>query len=363
MAEQITTYQCPACTGPLHFGAESGNLECDYCGSSFTTEEVEAMFSQKEAQASQAEPPWDDSQLTENWGEEAAQMKAYRCPSCGAELLCQQTTAATACPYCGNPTVVPGQFSGALRPDFVLPFQIGKEEAIARLKAYYKGRPFLPRAFHSRHTIEKIQGVYVPFWLYDGKASGTYHYRAMKVRVFRQGDYEITETEHFRVQRSGEVAFEKVPVDASQKMPDDYMDAIEPFDYAALEPFSTAYLPGFLADTYDVSQEQSSQRVRRRLLNTLETSLAQTLEGYTTFTQDGPGHAKVEPGQVHYALLPVWLLSVKWKDEIYLYAVNGQTGKTAGQLPASPAQAWQFFAKLALPLSAASAAVVWLLAR
>ena len=58
-------------------------------------------------------------------------MKSYSCPSCGAELICDESTAATACPYCGNPSIVPGQFSGSLKPDFVLPFKLSKEDAVA----------------------------------------------------------------------------------------------------------------------------------------------------------------------------------------------------------------------------------------
>ena len=60
-------------------------------------------------------------------------MKAYSCPSCGAELICDASTAATSCPYCGNPTVVLGQFSGALKPDYVIPFKLSKEDAVAAL--------------------------------------------------------------------------------------------------------------------------------------------------------------------------------------------------------------------------------------
>ena len=119
MATQITNYQCPACTGPLHFVGESGKLECDYCGSSFDIAEIEAFYAEKEAKAAEAAQKreeteaaqksaeaeeqkaaadgsdWDSSGLSEDWGADAADMKAYCCPSCGAELLCDATTAAT----------------------------------------------------------------------------------------------------------------------------------------------------------------------------------------------------------------------------------------------------------------------------
>ena len=163
MATQLTNYQCPACTGPLHFDGASGKLVCDFCGSSYDTAEIEALYAEKEAAAEtaaqnkQAPPP--DSVWSEN---EAAGLRSYSCPSCGAELICDETTAATSCPYCGNPTVIAGQFSGMQRPELVLPFVLDKNAAKAALKKYYRGKRFLPSAFSAQNHIEEIKGVYVP---------------------------------------------------------------------------------------------------------------------------------------------------------------------------------------------------------
>ena len=114
MTTQITNYQCPACTGPLHFDGGSGKLECEYCGSAFEVAEIEALYAEKEAAAAEAGGKAEEKRAAEaaeeawtpafsaDWGEDAAKMRAYNCPSCGAELICEETTAATACPYCGN---------------------------------------------------------------------------------------------------------------------------------------------------------------------------------------------------------------------------------------------------------------------
>ncbi len=357
MAEQITNYQCPACTGPLQFSAATGKLECEYCGSSFEVAEIEAQYKEKDETAAaametaQLQGQWDTSGLSDDWGGEEASIKAYNCPSCGAQLLCEEATAATSCPYCGNPTVVPGQFAGALKPDYVIPFKLQKNDAIAKLKAYYRGKPFLPGTFLDKHTVEKIQGIYVPFWLYDGKVTGDYMYNASYITVRKDKDEEITITDYYQAQRKGSLSFEKVPVDASGKMPDDYMDSIEPFDYSELKPFSTAYLPGFLADRYDVTVEEANERADKRFIHSLEAAFAETMEGYSTFFPYDNNLISIERGKVHYALLPVWLLNVKWNGGEYLFAVNGQTGKICGQLPVSKGRAWAFFAKLAVPLS------------
>ena len=92
-------------------------------------------------------------------------------------------------------------------------------------------------------------------------------FEATRSHTHRSGDYKITETEHYDIYRSGKVVFERIPVDGSTKMPDDYMDSIEPFNYSALTDFSTAYLPGFMADKYDVSAEESSQSADLRAEN------------------------------------------------------------------------------------------------
>ena len=376
MAAQVTNYQCPSCTGPLHFVGASGKLECDYCGATYDVAEIEALYAEKEEKAAAAqqsaeektaaerqaaeEGGWELPDLSADWGAEGDGMKAYSCPSCGAELICDASTAATSCPYCGNPTVVPGQFAGTLKPDFVIPFKLSREDAIRKLKKHYRGKVFLPKSFSKENHLQEIQGVYVPFWLFDGQAEGSVDYEGRVVHVYKSGDYEITETAHYDVRRGGSIAFEKVPVDASSKMPDDHMDSIEPYNYAELKPFSTAYLPGFLADKYDVSVEQSRERADGRCTASLEGALRRTTTEYTSCTPRQKD-IHLNRGKVHYALLPVWMLHTKWNGKDFLFAMNGQTGKLVGDLPTDRGQFWGIFAAIAAPVTAIAAAILMLM--
>ena len=128
MAEQITEYICVACGGTMRFDAASGKMQCDYCGSSYTLEEVKAQ----DAAENEKNAEQDGSKAAESsWGEELESMKAYSCQACGAELVCEETTAATSCPYCGNTAIIPQQFKGMLRPKYVIPFKV--EEMQQRL--------------------------------------------------------------------------------------------------------------------------------------------------------------------------------------------------------------------------------------
>ena len=372
----ITNYQCPGCTGPLHFVGASGKLECEYCGASYDVAEIEALYAEKEEKAAAAQQSaeekaaaekktaegseWDMSDLSTDWGAEGEGMKAYNCPSCGAQLICDATTAATSCPYCGNPTVVPGQFAGTLKPDFVIPFKLSREDAIQRLKQHYKGKVFLPKSFSSENHLQEISGVYVPFWMFSGEVEGDAHFDATRSRTYKSGDYRITETDHYDAYRAGSLAFEKIPVDGSEKMPDEHMDSIEPYNYKDLKPFSTAYLPGFLADKYDVSVADSQERADSRCTASLEAALRRTANMYDTcvpLNQD----IRLKRGKVHYALLPVWMLHTKWNGKDFLFAMNGQTGRLVGDLPTDMGKFWTTFAAIAIPVTALATLILHIL--
>ncbi len=368
MANQVTNYKCPACTGPLRFDSATGKLQCDFCGSSYEVAEIEKLYAEKDAQAAGAFRQAEEQAAADgewasvsgsDWGADAEKLRVYSCPSCGAELICDETTSATSCPYCGNNTIVPGQFSGALKPDYVLPFKLDKAAAVAALKKHYGGKKLLPKAFSNENHIEEVKGVYVPFWLYDGSAEVDVRCHGTKVSGYSTARENVTVTNHYDVRRAGTVRFERVPVDASSKMPDDHMDSIEPYDYDDLKPFSTAYLPGFLADKYDVTVEESHDRADGRCSASLEGALRRTTTAYDScvpLRQD----IRLRRGKVHYALLPVWMLHTKWNGKDFLFAMNGQTGKLVGDLPTDMGKFWAIFAAVAAPVTAIAALIMML---
>ena len=391
MAQESVNYQCPNCMGPLHYVGESGKLECDFCGSSFTPAEVEAAYAAKQqaadekAQAAAAraeageqsdfdrmadEAAGASSVVTDqvideavavgaaadnpiasylsraSWNEdERAGMRSYVCSSCGAQLTVDATTAIEECPYCGNQAMAPGAFVDGAKPDVLIPFKLDKSAAESALTKYYKGKKFLPKEFASANRIAHVQGVYVPFWLYNGTASGQGTFEARNIRVWREGKYEITETDVYRVWRQGSSEFSRVPADGSAKMPDGHMDAIEPFDYGELQPFSVAYLPGYSAERYDQDADDCRYRAVRRMENTLAEQLRGTVTGYDQ-VDSGNVDADVQFTEPQQALLPVWMLHTRWRDEDYLFAMNGQTGRLVGDLPVSPLKVVAWFAGL-----------------
>ena len=329
MTTQGNTYPCPNCGGSLSFDPASQKLQCKYCNSTYTQEEVQKIFAEQEGAKDQPISFSDTQDYSES---EISSMHAYSCTSCGAEVYADENTAVTICPYCGSPTVLKQQFI-AKKPQYVLPFQIDKPQALEALKSFYKKKPFLPKAFSDQNQIEKVQGVYVPFWLCGATMDVNALYDATRSHTWERGDDRITETEHYRLVRRGSVSFENVPIDASSKMPDTYMDALEPFDSSKLMPFNFSYMLGYMADSYDVSSTDAQPHIDERMINSTSAALRNTAVGYDSVITVSE-HARRSNATAVYAFLPVWLLSTKYHNKDYLFAVNGQSGKTVGSLPA-----------------------------
>lgn len=326
----LIEYKCPNCGGSIEFNAGGQNMKCPYCDTEF---DVAAL---KEYELAMQEDTGDNFDWNvggaEFSGSETEGMKVYTCQSCGGQIVADETTSASACPYCDSPVVMTGQFKGGLRPDVVIPFRIGKEAAEEALKNHLKGKFLLPRSFSSENRLEEIKGVYVPFWLFDCDAEAHMRYRATRINSWTSGNYRYTETQHFLVTRDGEISFDKVPADGSTKMPDDFSQSVEPFDYSGCEVFSPAYLAGYLADKYDVTADQGAEIANKRIHNSTEAMFRNTVKGYASVTQE-TSNIRLKRGQALYALLPVWVLSTNYRGRIYRFAMNGQTGKFVGELP------------------------------
>jgi len=328
----ILEYECPCCGGKVEFDSSIQKMKCPYCDSEF---DMEAMRSHDQALEQEQQAPQDDAWELEQQqflDEEKEGLKVYRCKSCGGEIVTDRTTAATHCPYCGAPVIMVGNLSDDLKPDGVIPFQLDKKAAIAALKQHMTGKKLLDKRFASDSHLEEIKGVYIPFWLFDAEASGQARFRATRVRTWETPRERCTETSYYDVARAGKMSFRQIPVDGSEKAPDDLMESVEPFDYSAVVPFQTGYLSGYMADRYDVNADKCRTRAQERAKRSVENALRSTVSGYNTVTPE-ICNVRLEHPSAKYVLCPVWLLTSSYNGETYLFAVNGQTGKIAGNMP------------------------------
>ncbi|MCL2184424.1 MAG: hypothetical protein FWB86_01025 [Treponema sp.] len=338
---EIKEYKCPNCGGAVKFDSSTQSMKCPYCDAEFEIKALEEY--QKElAVADKDAFGWDENTNLKEWEEdELNDLTQGSCPSCGSELLGDKNTAAMVCPNCGNTQIVLRRLTGLLKPEFVIPFKLDKKKAVEALKNFYKGKRLLPDSFNNENRINSIQGVYLPFWLFDASASGHVRYKATKTKVWRDSQYSYTKTDHYSIVRDGGMTFEKIPVDGSEKMDDSYMDAIEPFVFAEIKDFATAFLSGYIAEKYDVDADNSKGRAEKRIKKTVENEFRQSVSGYQTVQVENSA-VSVENGKVSYSLLPAWILNTKYKNETYMFLMNGQTGKLVGRLPVDQGKVWKY---------------------
>ncbi|MBP7186360.1 MAG: hypothetical protein KBA55_06305 [Ruminococcus sp.] len=356
MAELIE-YKCPSCNGQLEFNSTVQKMKCPFCESEFDVATL-MSYDQQLENPQQDNMTWETQAGSEWQSGEADGMKVYKCQSCGGEVVADATTSATHCPYCDNPVVMTGNFSGDMKPDYVIPFKLDKEAAKNALKNHLNGRKLLPKVFKDENHIDEIKGVYVPVWLFDAEADGNILYKGEKVRTWQDSQFRYTERNFYSIARQGTLDFEHVPVDGSTKMQDELMQSIEPYNFKDAVPFQTAYLSGYLADKYDVTAEDSVDTANKRIKNTTEQAFRDTVQGYSTVTRES-GHINLNNAKAKYALYPVWILNTSWNNNKYTFAMNGQTGKFVGDLPIDNGAAARWF----IGVSAVAAAACYLIAK
>jgi predicted RNA-binding Zn-ribbon protein involved in translation (DUF1610 family) len=358
LIDQVLNYKCPCCDAPLVFGANQHHMRCDHCGNSFPMEGVKAYNDPLVDQS--IDQPTRDNKENHQWSDEDSNtVRTFTCPSCGGELMTDDTTAATFCPYCDNPTIIASRLSGGIRPDYVLPFSTKKEDAQVAFRKLCKKKLLLPKGFSSQTRIEKITGMYVPFWLYTCDAHFQGRFKATKERTWEDWQYYYTRTSYYALKRDAVANFHSIPLDASSKLDNTIMESIEPFDFDKMRPFDTAYLSGFFADRYDVSPEQGHARTKERVTETLNQQVSATIQGFAT-AEPSNTSVFIHHSKADYVLLPVWMLYSKYKDKTYVFAMNGQTGKMTGSFPICPVKSFLWFSSIFTAVTAVAMLIQYL---
>ncbi len=318
----VLTCKCPNCDAELTFRPQSQSFVCDYCGSSFTRQEIERLV------------PEQDNQPSENPQEDGEEAQSYQCPSCGAQILTTGTTAATYCYYCHNPVTLQGRVSGHWKPDLMIPFAVGEEQAKDRFLRWSRKNPFVDRRFFSQSQLEKLSGVYFPFWLASSQSSLSATATARQFRVWRVGDLEYTETSVYQLSRQGKLRINNYDMPALQRQETSLLEGILTYDYAKAVPFSPAYLSGFQAERRDREKEQLAARLREEQRQNAERLVRDTVGGF-----QGVSIQNCELSPVgedwKYLLLPAWILTYQYRGKQYYFAMNGQNGDMNGALPIS----------------------------
>lgn len=316
----VLDHECPSCGANIPFNPITQKWDCKYCGASYSLEDFKK---------------YDNEIKNENKDEEKIEIDEYECPNCGARVVTDSNTSATSCVYCGSTTIIKSRLQGEFKPSKVIPFSQPKERAIEEFYKFSKKKWFAPKEFCRRENIQKVEGVYIPFWLYNCKSSGKIQADLKRFTTWSSGDYRYTKVDIYDCVREGNMEFIGVPVDGSTKFADDIMDSIEPYDYEKMKGFSPSYLSGFLAEKYDVEMEDAYSRAKSRINNSTIAELKSNISGFDVVTVRD-SNIDIQRDSDEYVLLPVWMLNIMYKNKMYTFAMNGQTGKMVGNVPISP---------------------------
>ncbi len=329
-------YKCPNCGAPLKFNPEKQMFSCEFCMSDFEEEKIQQLYAEKEAQTSQAERAEEKAKQKQAEGEQTEEEEAvvYTCPSCGAEVVTTASTAATTCFYCQNPVVLGGRLSGEFKPDRVVPFALSKEQAKNKFLEMCGKKWFLPKGFANKNQVEKLTGVYFPYWYIDTQKDAKMTALGKKIRTWRVGNKRYTETSTYRLHRSGNLIIKNVFERALKNESREMLQSVHPFDLSQAHDFAMSYLSGFQAEKRDIEIPEIKDSVDQRIQGYCKQLLQDTMDGYTGVVAENYSD-KTDLESWNYTLLPVWIMTYKYKGEILPFAINGQTGKSYGSLPIS----------------------------
>lgn len=315
---------CPGCGMSLRFDPEKQRLVCDYCDNIYYPEEMKAGKN-ADSQAS-----YED----ENYSSEEQYLEGtlFTCPQCGGEILSDSDTAVTFCSYCGVSVELTGRTVKMKAPSYVIPFQKTKEECQKIYSSFLKGALYAPDYMKDPGQLEKLRGIYMPYWVYEFQHDGPMSFAGKK--SYRRGDYIITD--HYNLSTNSQLYYKGISFDASSSFSDTYSQAIAPYDMSGTKDYAPGYISGFYADTADVNSQVYEDKARAAAAADAVSLIRKNnpvLGQYNVSVGDTGAATRLQTKDSILSYFPVWFMSIRHKDRVSYAVINGQTGKIAADVP------------------------------
>ncbi|MBR4010117.1 MAG: hypothetical protein IKI87_04535 [Clostridiales bacterium] len=307
---------CPGCGAPLIYDPGFDSLVCETCGNIIDPKTLADADDFYLNMGSEDEPVALEDLLEEDEiTGETYDCHVHKCTQCGGEVIVSGTEVSTHCVYCGSTTLVFNRISKEVRPDYIIPFKITKEEALANVKKKLLSGPFVPK-FFKKIDPECVRGIYVPYYLYDGVHADTQRFMIGKEPYIRDGSCE----------------FHDLPVEACKVLADKTTELLDPFDMREKVDFDTSYLMGFYSNIADLDARGAKGAALQKARSVFDWEMMQ--QPPTSIRKKRVSSVpKSEMRRTSQALLPVWFITLDKDGTPYTFLVNGQTGKVVGTVP------------------------------
>ena len=331
-----TDKKCPNCGGTMDFDPESGMLHCPFC------DYQEVIPKPDDAPETAQELSFADAENKEtncNWG---AQKKAVICKSCGAETIYDALDVSSECPYCGSNQVMEAHDKNTIAPGGVVPFQITKEKAGSNFHEWIKRKFFCPKLAKQSARPDSFKGIYLPYWTFDTNTVSSY-----------TGEYGIDHTEYYKDSNGNTQSRTKtdwyytsgiyrMDVDdelvlATDRHNSAIINGLAPFDTANNKAYKPEYVAGFAAERYTIGLKAGWEKAKEAIFKRINSNVTQKIRKENAADHVRGVHVNSRFSNItyKYLMLPIWVSSFKYKEQIYQFMVNGQTGKVYGKTPIS----------------------------
>lgn len=316
------SYRCPSCGAGVKFNPSKGGFVCEYCESFFDRYDLENQSGEVKG-------------TVERTGEyqQGEEIAEYHCNSCGAHIITAPTTVATECYYCHNAIIMKKCFANNDMPTRIIPFKMDKEAAKKEFKKWIFKKSYIPKEFRDDKYIENMHGVYFPYWLVDVDGEFAYKGNMFHDTTESRGKKRTEYRTKYKIEKEGKIHMEDYMISALDKSQKKLMEGVQPFDEKGMEPFTMTYLSGFQAEQKDIEiAELDNQELHGLFEKYAEKVINGTLDR-RAFQERKKFNYQIDDMKWEYSLMPVWVITYKYKDEMYYFAMNGQTGKACGRIP------------------------------
>ena len=335
----LEKYPCAACGAQAEWNPAKQLLVCPFCGTStpFQVDEASGAIVELDLVKALREMPAEER----GWD---VDRRAVQCQSCKAVSVFDPQRVGQNCDFCGSPALVDyNEIRAPIRPACLLPFKISDSHVREQIRRWYASKWLAPNALKSRALVDRLHGVYIPYWTFDAHAvcpweaeAGHYYYTTETYRDSK-GNRQTRQVRHVRWEpASGEVRhfFDDEPVPGTHGISHSLLKEVEPFPTAELVPYDTAFLSGFVVEHYQVVLVEAAQNSETSMHRQLHDMCAAAVPGdtYRNLTI----HPVFSGQTFKHILVPVWLVAYVYRAKTFQVVVNGYTGRMAGQYPKSP---------------------------
>jgi len=250
----------------------------------------------------------------------------FQCSGCGASMSYDATAGSLRCPFCASTQVVARPDAHILAPQAVVPFAINRQQAETAMRAWLGRGFFRPGRLAAEAAVVAMQPVFVPYWIFNLRTQTYWTADSSQTPPGARASWFPVAGEH-----RGE--YRNLLIGASAALTPDETQALCPYDLSSGVPPEKVDLDRITVEQFTVPRKFARPLVRQGVE---EWEAAECARRYV------PGQSRNVHVNVRIldmtsspVLLPVWIMAYRFRDRLFRFLVNGQTGQATGQAPIS----------------------------